>query len=153
MAYMQMRDNMVPAGDYQCKFLGTEEIQHKEYGDRKKWEFEVDDGGPQHGKKVSGWTGPDPTPTNKCGDFLAAIVGCETADKAGGDPDDHIGGRYLVTARLSETGKSSVVAEFRRLAATPPAAAVATPELADDDATDADAADDDDAVGADELPF
>lgn len=114
MAYMKRVDNTVPAGRYQCRFDGTEQVHHEEFGDRLRWTFIIANG-THEGKKVSGFTTTSPTTRNKCGDYMCALVGEEASGEFGCDPDEFIGHPYSVKVAESSTGKSVIVKDFEKL--------------------------------------
>ena len=101
----------VPIGSYTCKFVGTESVDHAEYGDGLKWIFQVVEGS-LSGKETYRTTKPDPTPKNSCGKFLAALAGEAPSDGLDVDTDDYIGRRYMVMVGASQGGDSTRIETF-----------------------------------------
>src|SRR4051794_41104352 len=70
---LTIKSGGVPAGSYAARFIGVEQ-RESVHGPGLLWAWEVLKG-PHAGAKVTGFTGDSPTPNNKCGRFLAGLLG------------------------------------------------------------------------------
>ena len=111
MPRLVVKNSGVPIGSYVCEFVGTEPVEHDEYGDGLKWIFKIVEG-TLAGKECFRTTKPEPTPKNSCGKFLAALDGKTPADGLDIDTDDFIGRRYAVMVGASQGGDSTRVETF-----------------------------------------
>jgi hypothetical protein len=100
---------VLPSGNYTCKFSSLQPWEGGEYGAALRWSFEVLEG-PKQGKVISDLTpAENPTPKNKFGRMLAAISGKALAVDLEIDPDQYLQSKYLVVLQEIE-GKNKVAA-------------------------------------------
>jgi hypothetical protein len=97
----------VPPGSY-IATLKSVEAKDSQFGPGLIWTCEVASGG-NAGAKATGMTGTKPTANNKCGKFLAGIMGRmpsvgETIDLA-----PHIGKRFLIVVEATDKGGGKIV--------------------------------------------
>ena len=96
-----------PAGVYKARFDGVEAMNHAEYGDGLRFDFEVTDG-PQKGKRTCRITSADPTPRNAAGRMLADLAGVTPVNGVSVDLDSVTGCEYTIVVRESESGRTRV---------------------------------------------
>lgn len=96
----------VPPGAHTAKFLGVEQKESK-FGPGIVWKFEVVSG-PYAKAKTSGMTGIEPTAQNKCGKFLAGIMGKPLSVDQEIDLQSYVGKMYLVVVEPTDKGGSRI---------------------------------------------
>jgi hypothetical protein len=106
----------VPEGTYNSEFIGTEEIASK-YGDDGKaiaWRFKILDNG-NAGKVVSKVSGTKPTPKNKCGKTLIALLGKTPGVGESVSVKDCVGKRYALQVVKNPNGDGTIIENVFRL--------------------------------------
>jgi hypothetical protein len=96
----------VPPGSYVADFKALEQ-KDSQFGPGLLWTLEVASG-PHAGAKATGMTGTKPSPANKCGKFLAGIMGRMPAVGETVDVTPFIGKRYLIVVEATEKGGSKI---------------------------------------------
>ena len=96
-----------PAGVYKARFTGVEEMNHAEYGDGLRFDFEVLDG-PQKGKRTCRITSADPTPRNAAGRMLGDLAGVAPANGVSVNLDDYVGREFTIVVRENDSGRTRV---------------------------------------------
>jgi len=110
---MTIKEAGLPVGRQDADFQGAEETYHEEWHEGLMWKFRAYDG-EFFGKESRRTTGPDPTPGNACGAFLAGLADKSPDDGLDLDPDDHIGQKYVIDVVKSKNGKGTRVERIIR---------------------------------------
>jgi hypothetical protein len=97
----------VPPGSYIAGFLSMEP-KESQHGPGLLWTCEVASGA-YAGAKPTGMTGPKPTPTNKCGRFVAGITGKALTLSETVDLTPYVGKLYLIVVEATDKGGSKIV--------------------------------------------
>jgi hypothetical protein len=98
----------VPPNSYIAKFKGVEQKPGFEGKPGLLWTCEVASG-PFTGSKATGFTPLEPTAANKCGRFLAGIVGKMPGLGESVDLSAYVGKPYLIVVEATDKGGSKIV--------------------------------------------
>jgi hypothetical protein len=96
-----------PRRVYLAKFLGVEASPSNEYGEGRRWPFEVVSG-PQKGSKTSRVTGQSPSLKNGCGKIVTGLTGKPLTPGDDIDVDLFIGKIYLIVVANTEGGGTRI---------------------------------------------
>lgn len=109
-----------PEGTYLCRYLGSVEKTHPEYGPGLEWQFEVVEGA-EKGKIVSRTTAPSPTTKNSCGAVLKQLAGGVIELGREVDEAQFVGKFYTVMVGPNSTGNGTRVETLMPHAGAAPA--------------------------------
>jgi hypothetical protein len=103
---LTVKSGGVPPGSYVAMLKGVEAKESK-FGPGLFWTFEVSNG-PHAGVKATAFSQPEPTANNKCGKFLAGIMGKMPGVGETVDLSPYIGKPYLIVVEKTEGGGGKV---------------------------------------------